>query len=257
MDFAQALHQLWTRRGWTTLGLLVAIVVGASTAYDITPFPPSLQQKHLALGTASTAILVDTPRSSVTDLRADLKPLTERAYLFARLATSEAVAERLAKNIGVRRDQLLVEAPIDGAVRPQSQRETRVTSILSQNREFRVNFAAQPGLPNIQVNAQAPRLADALKLADAAAQTFADYIREVQRRQEQPASARVVLRQLGPATGGTIAKEINRSLAVLGFLTAFVAWCVLMIVITGVASNLRAIRESQLARDAAADDAVA
>lgn len=258
MDFAQALHQLWTRRGWTFLGLVVAVVIALSTAYDIRGFPPSLQQKTLALGTARAALLVDTPRSSVTDLRADLEPLAARAYLFARLATSRVVAERIARNVGIRPEQLLVEAPIDGAVRPESARETRISSILSQNREFRVSFAAQQGLPNIQVNAQAPRVEDAVRLANTASSTFAAYIRSVQERQGQPESSRVLLRQLGDAEGGTVAKQINSSLAILALITAFVVWCVLMIVITGVARNLRAIREAEhLRRDAGSDDAVA
>lgn len=258
MDFAQALHQLWTRRGWTFVGLVIAVVVALSTAYDLRGFPPAFEQKKLALGTANASMLVDTPRSSVTDLRADLKPLAARAYLFARLATSETVAERIASSAGLRRDQLLVEAPIDGAIRPESQREKRISSILGQNRQFRVNFVAQRDLPNIQVNAQAPRVADALRLAETAASTFAAYIRSVQRRQNQPESSRVVLRQLGPATGGSIAKEINKSLAVLAFLVAFVGWCVLLILITGVARNLRAIREAELDRpQVAGDDATA
>lgn len=257
MDFAQALHQLWTRRGWTLLGLIVAVVVGLSTAYDIRGFPPALTQKTLALGTANAALLVDTPRSSVTDLRADLRPLAARAYLFARLATSETVAERIAQAVGLRRSQLFVESPVDGAIRPQAQRETRITSILAQNRDFRVSFVAQQGLPNIQVSAQAPRVADAIRLADTAASTFAAYIRSVQRQQHQPSASRVVLRQLGPAEGGTVAKQINVSLAILALITAFVGWCVLIIVITGVARNLRAIREAEaLRRDADPDDAV-
>lgn len=257
MDFAQALHQLWTRRAWTFVGLVVAVFIALSTAYDIRGFPPSLEQKTLALGTANAALLVDTPRSSVTDLRADLRPLAARAYLFARLATSEIVAQRIARNVGLKPNQLLVEAPIDGAVRPESARETRIASILSQNREFRVNFVAQQGLPNIQVNTQAPRVADAIRLADTASSTFAAYIRSVQRKQGQPENSRVVLRQLGKAEGGAIAKQINVSLAILALLTAFVAWCVLMIVVMGVTRNLRAIREAELVRgETAPDDGV-
>jgi hypothetical protein len=258
MDFAQALHQLWRRRGWTLLGLGIALVVALSTAYDFSGVPPKLHKKTLALGTGSAALLVDTPKTSVTDLRVDLKPLAARAFVLAHLATSEVVVNRIAHNVGLRPGQLDVEAPIDGAIRPQAARETRIGSILSQNREFRVSFVAQEGLPNIQVNTQAPRVADAVRLANMASATFAGYIHAVQRRQGQPEASRVVLRQLGPAEGGLIAKQINVQLAVLAFLAAFIGWCVLIIMVTGVARNMRAIREAeQMSGGVAADEPAA
>jgi hypothetical protein len=243
MDFAQALNQLWTRRGWALIGVAVALVVALSTAYDISP--SGLHKKTLALGTGSTVLLVDTPRSSVTDLRADLKPLAERAYLFARLATSEVVTNRIAQNVGISPNQLDVQSPLDGALRPQSPRETRVTSILAENRAFRLNFIAQTGLPNIQINAQAPRVADAIRLANTAAGTFAGYVHKVQRTQNQPESSQVVLRQLGPARGGLIAKDINLQLALFAFVATLIGFCVLILVISGVVQNLRTIREAE------------
>src|SRR3954447_26354352 len=245
MDFAQALHELSRRKGLVALGIVLALFVALSTAYDFQGVPPKLHKKTLALGTGSAALLVDTPNSSVTNLQADLQPLAQRAVILARLATSEKVREAIARNAGLQPSQLNIEAPIDGAIRPQAQRETRVASIVSSDASFKVDFLAREGLPTIAVNTQAPHVADARRLADLSAGTFRRYISAVQTRQGRSQTNRVVLRQLGPAEGGTVAKQINKQLVILAFLAAFVAWCLLVLVGTGVARNLREIRQAE------------
>ena len=245
MDFAQALHELSRRKGLVALGIVLAVVVALSTAYNFNGVPPKPQKKTLALGTGSASLLVDTPDSSVTNLNADLQPLAARAVILSRLATSEKVREAIARNAGLRPSQLNIEAPIDGAVRPQSQRETRVASILGEDASFKVNFIAQQGLPTIAVNTQAPRVADARRLADISAGTFRRYISAVQTRQGRSQTNRVVLRQLGPAEGGTVAKQINKQLALLAFIAAFVGWCLIVLVAASVMRNLREIRQAE------------
>lgn len=254
MDFAQALHELLRRPGWLVLGAVVAVFAALSTAYDINGIPPRLDEKTLSLGTASTTVLVDTPKSSITNVAADLKPLAARAAVFARLAGSRPVRQAIASEVGLRETALRVDTPIEGDL-PRAggsgSRDRRISSILEEDRQFRVGFIAQTGLPTITVTAQAPRVPDAIKLADASASAFKKYIEGVQVRQRQPLIERVSIRQLGPAEGGLVAKEINRQLAVMTLLAAFVGWCLALLAVTGVARNLAAIRAAEHGADEA------
>lgn len=245
MDFAQALNELWRLKAWVALGLVVALLVGLATSYNIGLFPPSLEKKSLPIATAGTSILVDTPDSALTDLGVDLGPLADRAIVFGRLGVSQAVRRDIARRVGVEEDEITFASPLEGEQRPQSTRERRITSILEGDRDLQVSFIAERGLPSVRVQTQAPRLQDALRLADESADALIDYIADVQRRQGRPADRRVVLRPLAEPVGGVVAAEINRQLLVLAFLATFVAWCLGVLVVAGVRRNLRTIREAE------------
>lgn len=248
MDLAQALRQLSRHRGWVALGLLVAAVAGLSTAYRISVLPPDLSERALSYGTANTQVLVDTPTSALTDLGPRLDPLTQRAAVFTRLARTRPVQQAIAREAGTDERTLVVEAPIqsnepNAATEPTAER--RSDNLLDEDRRFRVIFERDRGLPAVNVFARAPRAEDAVRLADAGAAGFIKYIEAVQRRQQVPPERRVTLRQLGAATGGQIAGDINLELAVLVFAGIAFAWAVLILVVSGVADNMRKLREAE------------
>lgn len=257
MDFAQALNELWNRRGWVLVGAFVALAVAISTAYDLRLNPLGLQGKALPIATAGTNLLVDTPDSAITDLSADLGPLVDRAIAFGRLGVSQQVRRDIARRVGVRERDIAFASPLEGEQRPQSTRDRRITSILEGNRDFQVAFVAERGLPNIRVQTQAPEVRDALRLADESAKALIDYIADIQRRQGRPVSRRVVLRQLSAPAGGVIAAEINRQLLVLSFVATFIAWCLLMLLTMGVVRNVRALRRAEAEAEAEAAPAAA
>lgn len=252
MDLARAINELWRRRLAVLAGLVVAACAAIATAYDVRLSPPGLESKAFAFGTASTSLLVDTPRTSVTDLAAELDPLVDRAVLLARLGTSATVQGAIARRIGAGSGEVSIDAPVDDAVRPQADRDARVQSILAEDRRMTVSFTAERGLPNILIVAQAPNEADALKLAGASAAALREYA-GAQTASGQPAGRRLVLRQLGAPTSGTIGEGVNGAVAVLAFVATLSGWCLLVVFTAGLRRNLASVRaaEGQAAKDPA------
>lgn len=249
MDLAQVINELWKRRGWLAIGLAIALFVGLSTAYRISILPPGLEQKSLSIGAADTQILIDTPDSSLTDLGVGLEPLAERAGVFARFMTSRPVRAAIAREVGLKEQELHTEAPLsDGsaALREPAQAK-RSNELLGENRDYRLRFATDSGLPTVTIQAQAPRAVDAVRLADAGAAGFAEYVKAVQAKQKVPPERRVTIRQLGNAEGGTIAEEINRPLALLTALGFFIGFCLLVLLGSNLSKSLRELRAAEAA----------
>jgi hypothetical protein len=245
MDLAQVLHELWQRRNWLVLGALIALFAGLSTGYHVGLLPPKVEKKSLAIGTANTQILIDTPQSSLTDLGIGLEPLAERASVFARFMTSRPVRASIAQEVGLKEDELVTEAPQSEAVDPN--RAERSDALLGEDTSYRISFATDRGLPTITIRAQAPRAEDAIRLADAGAAGFARYVKAVQHKQHVPLERRVTVRQLGKAEGGTVAADINRPLAILTFVGVFIAFCLLLLLASNVSQSMRDIREAEQA----------
>lgn len=247
MDLAQILKELWSRRRWLAVGLVVALVAGLSTAYKIGFLPPKLEKKALAIGVADTQILIDSPDSSLADLGRDLDPLAKRAGVYARFMTTRPVRRAIAAEVGLRDDQIITETPLLGQVPKAAQEPAnapRSRALLGEDTFYRLRFTSDSGLPTITIHAQAPRVEDAVRLANAGATGFANYVRQVQQRQGIPEVRRVTVRQLGAAQGGVLAEEINRTLALLTFIGVFVGWCLLVLLVSNVTRSMRELGDS-------------
>jgi hypothetical protein len=252
MDFAQVLRELWLRRAWLALGVVVALIAGLSTAYRIGVLPPKLTERALSIGAADTQILIDSPESALTDLGTDFKPFADRAQVYARFMTSRPVREAIAREVGLEDQDLIVSSP-PSPNQTREQREPAATrrdnDLLGETNQYRLHFSTDPGLPTITIGAQAPRVEDAVRLADAAAIGFRKYVAAVQQRQDVPPERRVTVRQLGAAQGGVVAEDINRPLAILTFVAVFIAWCLLVLLASNVARSMRQLDEAGTAGD--------
>ena len=246
MDLAQILRELYLRRGWVAVGVAVALFAGLSTAYRVSLLPPKLEKKSLAVGAADTQILIDTPASSLTDLGVRLEPLAERASVYARFMTSRPVRASIAREVGLKESEIITEAPLRSNLPTSAQEPVaaeRNKQLLEEHKGYRLRFQTDEGLPTITIIAQAPRAEDAVRLANAGAAGFAKYVKAVQIKQSIPVARRVEVRQLGRAEGGTISENVNRPLAAITFIGAFIAWCLMLLLVTSVA---KAVRELQL-----------
>jgi hypothetical protein len=245
MEFAQVLYVLWRRRGWLVLGLIVAVVVGLSTGYRISVRPLKLEPKALAIGAADTQLLVDTPRSALTDVRLGFEPLAIRAAVFTRVMTTRAVRRSIANQLGVSPDFIETEAPIGvQTVANEPNDSQRSRKLLGQNLGYRLRYTAEPGQPTINISAQATTAEDARRLADGAAQGFIGYLARLQRNQKVSARNRVVVRQLGAAKGGTVGGSINNTLMALATIGVLIGWVILVVIFSSIADTIREIRRS-------------
>src|ERR1700682_5428365 len=94
MKFGAHLREISRLRSGIVLSALIAALAALLSVYKIGLLPPSLTARTIDIAGASTHVLVDTPRSKLTDLRAgvtDFEALTTRADLLGNVMTSATV----------------------------------------------------------------------------------------------------------------------------------------------------------------------
>jgi hypothetical protein len=247
MDFAQVVRELWLRRWWVAVGVFVSLFAGLSTAYHVSIAPPSIAKKALAMGAADTQLLIDTPHSALTDLGVNTQPLAERASVYSRLMTSEPVRAAIAREVGLKPEQIVTESPIDSAL-PKAAREPvqaqRANDLLGETVPYHLRFSTDSGLPAVRIQATAPRADDALRLANGAASGFTKYVQAVQEAQKVPAERRVTPRQLGRAEGGQVVQNPNKPLAAIATIALFIGWCLLVLFVGNTIRGLRQLSDT-------------
>jgi len=218
-------------------------VAAYASAYRPT-FPPTFEPKGIEFGVALTQILIDTPRSPLTDAEVTVEPLAAKADLYARLVESEPVQESIAEAGGFDLGQVAIASRISGsATFSRAGREQvgaqRAQDIASERQGRQILFAAEQGVPVLTVFAQAPTAEEAVRLAQAGARGLIGYISSIQVRRATPRASRIQLSQLGSARGGTVNPGASRSLALVVFLAVFGGWCLLLLVGDRLVAQLR------------------
>lgn len=221
------MRELWGQKIGLAIALAVALIAAARVLFGIGLFPPSLEPSSQSLASASTQAIVDTPRSSVIDLREDtysFTGLTNRALLLGNVMASLPVREYIARRAGVPAALIRVQAPLtpeqprvvaDGADQPKT------SDILKSPEEYRLNVQANPTVPVLNIYAEAPDGEAAAKLANGSVEGLRDYLRALAAEHETPLAQRVRLVQLGRATGKTIDPGAGVVLATLVFVFVF------------------------------------
>jgi hypothetical protein len=245
MELAQILVQLWRRRIAVAAVIALAALVGVAMAYRISALPPKLTHRSVQSGTAQTHILVDSPRSSVADLRRSFDPLTARAQVLAQLMTTAPVVDRIAKIAGVPASAITATDDNSTLNVPTSQTEptasVRSNDITAEGLRYRITFRAEPEQPTVTVFGQAPTAAQAIRITNAAAQGAAAWVKDTQDRQLVPDSRRTQLTQLGAATGGLVNAGASRIVAALAFVAILGVGCLLILL---VGNTLPAVRRA-------------
>ena len=186
--------------------------------------PPKVEPRDLQVAAASTRVLVDLEETRITDRHArmgDFDSLARRSVLLANLMTSDPVRPYIARHADVPADQIAAvtkvtaSAPI-ALTEPDSER--RASDIRVSRAPYRINVQPDRVLPTFNVYAQAPTVAGAEKLADAAMLGLRDYLRELAIGRGIDPEAQVKLQQLGAARGAVVNGGIKIQLAALSFM---------------------------------------
>jgi hypothetical protein len=235
-----------SRRLWCILGVPIAAFVALSAVASVSLLPPAVHHKTLAFVGATTQLYVishDTADSSLPG--GDPSQFTLRAIILANEAASPELRERIAKTAGIRPSLLAVDEPVPGYL-PIAEQEPpglkRANQILSEKDPYRVQFAEDEDLPEIDISAQAPTRDQAVRLARGAAATVRWYLTSLEAG--IPALDRLQINQLAPVfvvgdgSGGLV------SVAALTFVVALVLWIGLVFSITAVVRDLRTVRPS-------------
>lgn len=232
MELALVLQELLSRRRALAIGAAVALLAALMSVYRIDGF--GLRARSLQHSSASTEVFVDTPSSVLGSVTQAIEPLQARATTYANFMASPAMLSLIGQRAGIAGDRLYAAGPVDTLVPRVVEEPTAVVrnvQITGETAPYRLNFSNDPNLPTIGIAAQAPSTAQAIKLANAAAAALQQYVANLQTTNSIPASQRVVIRQLGSATGGVSDAGISGSLAALVFIAVLAAWCVAVLVL--------------------------
>ncbi len=221
------MRELWGQKAGLAIAVTLALVAALRVLYSIGIVPPRLEHNSQGVASASTQLVIDTPRSSVIDLRSDtysFTGLTNRALLLGNVMASPPVREYIARRAGVPATAILISAPLtpeqprvvaDGAHQPKT------SDILRSPDEYRLSVQANPTVPVLDIYAEAPDGAAAGKLANASVEGLRDYLSALASEHDTPRAKQVKLVQLGRASGGTIDSGAGLKLAVLVFIFVF------------------------------------
>jgi hypothetical protein len=241
MVFALVLRELLTRWRLLIVGGLIAVIAAVFSVYHLDGL--TLKARGLKHSSASTQVLVDTPASSLGDLRGSFEPLNVRAVVYANFMTTPAVLDLIGKQIGISGDQIYAAGPVDPNLSRTVQEPTalkRNAEITGETTPYRLNYTTDPNLPTVGVNAQAPTTKEAVALANGAVVGLQEYVAALQKNAKVPTSSKVVVRQVGEASGGVDNPGISKMLAGIVFVLVFLLWCVLVLVGVRFSENWRA-----------------
>lgn len=225
------MRELWGHKVGLAIALALALLAMTRLLYDVSLFPPRLERDSLSIASASTHVLVDTPRSTVIDLREntyDFTELTNRALLAGNVMASPAVVEYISRHSGVPANEIRISAPLT----PEQPRaiadishQPKTSDILRSPDEYRLSVRANPTVPVLDIYSEAPDAATAQKLADASIQGLKDYLNAIALKHKTPREDQVRLTQLGGATGGAVNSGATIQMAILVFLLVFAIAC--------------------------------
>ena len=223
MQLAIAIRRILRHKLLLVLGVLVA----AGAAFLV------MHQPLLKSSTASTQVLVDTQSSSLVNSNGNVEELLNVAMALANYGTTDAVLDSIGGQVGLSGSQLSAAGPtsadVPRAVVEPSAPERNV-QITGETDPYRLEFDADPSLPEIAIYTTAPTTPMAIKLANASVVALKQQVTELQTTGKIPSQYRIVLRPLGAATGAPDTAGARKSLAAFAFLGVFILWCILILV---------------------------
>ena len=231
MEFALILRELSRRRAALGVGVVIAVIASILSVYRLTS--TGLEARSLQYSSAVTQVFVDTPSSVLGDLQPSFEPLQARATVYANFMASPTFLALVGEKSGIPGNQIYAAGPVDPSVPRVVEEPTAVqrnVEITGETTPYRLNFNDDPNLPTIGIYAQAPNTRQAVALANASAAALEQYVATLAKTGNTPPQQRVVIRQLGSASGGVVDGGISKSVAFLAFVGVFVLWCVLVLV---------------------------
>ncbi len=245
MRLGMHLRELSRLRAGVALSLLLALFAAAWSVAKISLFPPGWEPRQVEMATAHTEVVVDTPKSTILDLRQptdDIIALKNRSLLIGNVMASPPVRAYIARRAGISADALLIvtpRTPAEPRAREAVDAKKGPTDLLRSTDQYRLDIQANPTVPILDVDAQAPSAESAGRLANAAADGLRDYVTSLASAEGTPRQLQVRVRQLGRAQGEVINEGVALEVAVLIFLLVFAASCGAVVVLSRVSQGWR------------------
>jgi hypothetical protein len=169
METVGILRVLWGRRLVIAVAALLALAVGMVTGFRVSAMPPAIEGRGGTTGFALSRVLIDTPRSLVADARAPgAGTVYARAILLGALMASDPVRTAMAREIGVRAEELGVVGPTTVAPLVATPLADQAVEVSQPRQPYVVTVTVDPQLPIMSVAATAPTRRQAAEVSDAA-----------------------------------------------------------------------------------------
>lgn len=243
MRLGRHMRELWDHKLGLAIALAIALLA-AGRMYGFGLFPPGLE-RAAGDGHAATHVLVDTPQSTTVDLRqgtSDIEGLTNQALLVSNAMASAAVRERIAVRAGIPANAIRTSTPLN-AEYPEGIAEgggPQGAEGLSPTFLYRLDIQANPSVPLIDINTQAPTEDSAVKLANAAADGLESYLGAITRHDATPTDSRIKLVQLGRAQPLATSRGAGPVFTLLVFVLVFAAASATVLFVTRMRRDWRA-----------------
>ena len=240
MRFGMHLRELSRLPLGVAVSALLAAFAAVWSVADISFSPPRLEPRALDMATAQAQVVVDTPYAAAVDLRQgvdDIEPLKQRAVLIGTLMASAAVRADIADRAGVPAERLQIVAPrTPEQPRPvaQSGEKKGPADLFKSTDQYRLDVQANPTVPLLTIQAQAPTADASEDLANAAVSGLDDYLGQLAASENTPDELQVKLRQLGTAKGNVINKGVQVQVILVVFSLVFALSCAATILLARV-----------------------
>ena len=236
METVTILRELWRRRFLVGLVALASILVGLALSYQFN-LPP--ESRKYDVGVANTRVLVDTPTSQVVEVAPKgSETLGPRANLIANLMVEGEVKASIARRAGLRPKKLVAasEAAIEsGTVSSKTLKDPNVNLLTTR-------VVANPTgdqLPIIDVDAQAPTVAGAERLANAAVNGLRDYLDSKAAAEDASDSRRLIVTALGAPQARLAVRGPSRVIAFGAALFLLIGGCAAIVATSALARGWR------------------
>ncbi len=230
MELARAIRALAKRPRLMAVGVLIAAAAALFSTYTLSG--GKLRARSLQYSAASTQVIVDAERSVLGSVTQSFEPLSQRAWVYANFMTSPTFLDDVGQHVGLSGAQLYAAGPLtinEPRIEQEPTELKRNVEITGETKPYRLSYEAQTGLPTITINSQAPTTDQAVALANSAAAGLQNYVAHSELTDGIPRNSRVVIRQLGPASGAVVDGGISKALAFLVFVGVFLLWCALVL----------------------------
>jgi hypothetical protein len=227
------LRDLWRRRVLVGIVAVIAILAGGMLAYHA-GFPP--QRRSYEVGVATASVLLDTPKSQVVEIApkgSDM--LGARANVLANLMVDGEIKDAIAKNVGLPAKELVATTDSAGTAVPE-------TPLTARSHTYSTSVAKTSDmneLPIIRVQTQAPDVAGAIKLANAAVAGLSEYLDSRAAAETISDTRRLRVRVLGAAQGQVATRGPGRLIALAVTFVVFMVGCALILAVTALVNGWR------------------
>jgi hypothetical protein len=239
------MRKLWRLKLGVVISLAVALFAAIWSIDKVSLSPPGLKSRSLEMATATTHVVVDTPDSTMIDLRQDtydISSLTNRAVVLGNVIASTNVEAKIAQRAHVPLQALRIQAPLtpqQASPPVNSQTQRHVSDIAKSMDQYRIEIDANPTVPVLDIYAQTPTADSAAALANAAVDELRAYLANLAVTQRTPAKDQIRLRQLGRATGTVINHGARTQVALVVFILTFLGSCATVVFIGRVRAGWR------------------